>query len=70
MLPIAEISIQQLADALLDVDKPLPPRFLYRLSDLEPTDIDKLAIIWPQLPLWRRQGLMEDIEELSSNDTL
>jgi HEAT repeat protein len=70
MLPIAEISIQQLADALLDVDKPLPPRFLYRLSDLEPADIDKLAIIWPQLPLWRRQGLMEDIEELSSNDTL
>ena len=70
MSPIADISIQQLSDALLDIDKPLPPRFLYRLSDLEPADLEKLDSIWLQLPLWRRQGLMEDIEELSSKDTL
>ena len=55
---------------MLDIDKPLPPRFLYRLSDLEPTDLEKLDSIWLQLPLWRRQGLMEDIEELSGKDTL
>jgi len=70
MSPIADISIQQLSDALLDTDKPLPARFLYRFSDLEQADLDKLAQIWPQLPLWRRQGLIEDIEELSNNDTL
>jgi HEAT repeat protein len=70
MSPLAEISIQQLSDALLDIDKPLPPRFLYRLSDLDPADLEKLGSIWPQLPLWRRQGLMEDVEELSSKDTL
>jgi HEAT repeat protein len=70
MSPIAEISIQQLSDALLDIDKPLPPRFLYRLSDLDPVDLEKMDAIWSQLPLWRRQGLMEDIEELSSKDTL
>jgi hypothetical protein len=70
MSPVAEISIQQVSEALLDIDKPLPPRFLYRLSDLEPADLEKLDSIWLQLPLWRRQGLMEDIEELSSKDTL
>jgi HEAT repeat protein len=70
MSPLADISIQQISDALLDIDKPLPPRFLYRLSDLDPADREKLEPIWPQLPLWRRQGLMEDIEELSSKDTL
>ena len=56
--------------SLLDTDRPLPARFLYRFSDLEPADLDKLAVVWPQLPLWRRQGLIEDIEELSNNDTL
>ncbi len=70
MSPVADISIQQLSEALLDIDKPLPPRFLYRLSDLDPADLEKLDSVWLQLPLWRRQGLMEDIEELSSKDTL
>ena len=70
MSPLADISIQQLTDALLDIDKPFPPRLLYRLSDLEATDLEKLDTIWSQLPLWRRQGLMEDIEELGSKDTL
>jgi HEAT repeat protein len=70
MSPIADISIQQVSEALLDIDKPFPPRFLYRLSDLDPADLEKLDSIWLQLPLWRRQGLMEDIEELSSKDTL
>jgi HEAT repeat protein len=70
MPPQVDISIQQLSDALLDIDKPLPARFLYRLSDLEPADLEKLDTIWFQLPIWRRQALMEDIEELSSKDTL
>jgi len=70
MSPLADISIQQLSDALLDIDKPFPPRLLYRFSDMEAADIEKLNTIWPQLPLWRRQGLMEDIKELSRKDTL
>jgi HEAT repeat protein len=70
MPPQVDISFQQLSEALLDIDKPFPPRFLYRFSDMEPADLEKLGAIWPQLPLWRRQGLMEDIEELSSKDTL
>ena len=66
----ADLSFQELIDALLDFDKPFPPRFLYLLSDLEKTDLNKLAAIWDQLPAWRRQGLMEDLAELNERDYL
>jgi hypothetical protein len=35
----ADIPFQQLLDALLDVDTPFHPRFLYRLSDLDQVDL-------------------------------
>jgi HEAT repeat protein len=65
-----EIPFQQMLDALLDAEVPLNPRFLYRLSDLEPSEVTLLADIWPKIPLWRRQALLEDVEELGSSDTL
>ncbi|MBN2550007.1 MAG: HEAT repeat domain-containing protein [Anaerolineales bacterium] len=65
-----ELSLQQLLEALLDEDTPLHPRFLYRLSDLEPEEIEQLADIWPRLPLWRKRALLEDVVELSEKDTL
>ena len=65
-----DLSFQEVIDALLDFDKPFPPRFLYLLSDLEKTDLNKLAAIWDQLPAWRRQGLMEDLAELNERDYL
>jgi HEAT repeat protein len=66
----ADLSFKELIDALLDFDKPLPPRFLYLLSDLEKTDLKKLAAIWDQIPVLRRQGLMEDLAELNERDYL
>jgi HEAT repeat protein len=66
----ADFSFQELIDALLDFDKPFPPRFLYLFSDLEKTDLNKLAAIWNQLPTWRRQGLIEDLAELYERDYL
>jgi hypothetical protein len=66
----ALIPMQQLVDALLDTEKPLHPRYLYRLSDLEKEDAKHLGKIWPQVALWRRQALLEDIIELSGSDTL
>lgn len=65
-----EISFQDLLEALTDEDTPLHPRFLYRLSDLEPAEIEQLAAIWPRVPLWRKRALLEDAEELSNHDTL
>ncbi|MEW5871322.1 MAG: HEAT repeat domain-containing protein [Chloroflexota bacterium] len=64
------IPFQQLLQALLDIDRPVNPRFYYRLSDLEPDDLAQLSRVWPDIPLWRRQAIMEDIEELSANDIL
>ena len=66
----AEIPFQNLLDALLDVEKPLNPRFLYRLSDLESPELDQLQATWPKIPAWRRQALLEDIEDLNESDML
>jgi len=64
------IPFQRLLDALQAVDKPFSPRYLYRLSDLEESDLEKLRAIWGKIPVRRRQALMQDVEELSSKDTL
>lgn len=66
----AVISIQQLIDALMDADTALASRYLFRLSDLERSDLNKLEAIWNQIPVWRRQALMEDIGDLAETDTL
>jgi HEAT repeat protein len=66
----AEIPFQKLVDALLDVENPLNPRYLYRLSDLEEPELELLRIAWPKIPIWRRQALLEDIEELNESDLL
>lgn len=67
----SEIPFQKLLDALLNVDTPFHPRYLYRLSDLEPDELNELKKNWHQVPLWRRQELMRDLEHLGSvNDLL
>jgi HEAT repeat protein len=66
----SEIPFQQVLDALLDADTPLNPRFLYRLSDLEKSEIAQLQQIWPQIALWRRQALLEDMQLLNEKDSL
>jgi HEAT repeat protein len=66
----AQISLQQLVDALMDEDTPFNPRYLYRFSDLEPAEVAELARSWPQVPDWRRQAVMEDLEKLGEADSL
>lgn len=66
----AEIPFQKLLDALLDVETPLNPRYLYRLSDLEGAELELLRTSWLKIPAWRRQALLEDIEELNESDML
>jgi HEAT repeat protein len=66
----AEIPFQKLLDALLDVETALNPRYLYRLSDLEAPEIEQLRAVWAKIPAWRRQALLEDIEELNESDML
>lgn len=66
----SELPFQTLIEALLDEDTPFNPRFLYRLSDLDREDLEIFLETWPRLPLWRRQALMEDLEELGLADNL
>ena len=66
----ADIPFRQVIEALLDTEKPFTPLFLYRFSDLDKTDVDRLAEIWSDIPTWRRKALLEDIEVLGEEDTL
>jgi HEAT repeat protein len=70
MSDISELPFQILIDALFDEDTPFNPRYLYRLSDLEGPELEEFILTWPQLPLWRRQALMEDLHELGAADDL
>ena len=67
---MSEISFENLLDSLLDEGTRLHQDYLYRLSDLDPTEIESLEKAWQDVPLLRRQALMEDLEELGSADTL
>ncbi len=66
----AEIPFQQFVKALLDSEQPLKARYLYRLSDLEQVEVDLLGKVWPQVPVWRRQALVEDVQALGERDYL
>lgn len=61
-----EIPFEELIKALLDVDTPFSPRFLYRLSDLEMQELEMLKEVWEQVPDWRRKALVEDVETLGA----
>lgn len=70
MSEISNIPFSKVIEALLDEQHPFPPRYLHRLSDLEEADGETLKTAWPKLPAWRRQALMEDLEQLGSSDTV
>ncbi len=64
------IPFDELIDALLDESTPFSPRYLSRLSDLEPVDSATLAKTWPNISLRRREALLEDLEEVHLADDL
>jgi HEAT repeat protein len=66
----AEIPFDELVNALLDAETVLNPRFLFRLSDLDSEELTSFTRIWPKIPLWRRQALVEDLEQLGGADDL
>jgi HEAT repeat protein len=65
-----EAPFQAVLDALLDSETNLDPAYLFRLSDLEGEDATKIKEIWPQIPVWRRRALLEDIEQLADDNFL
>lgn len=61
-------SIQELIDALMDLDHQFPSKFLYHFSDLNPNDQAALASCWRNVPLQRRQTFLQDLVALAEND--
>lgn len=64
------IPFTKLLDALLDESTPFHPRYLHRLSDLDPADASLLAETWPKVSRRRREALLEDLEEHHMADDL
>ena len=64
------IPFSKVIDALLDETTPFHPRYLRRLSDLEPADASSLAEAWPRVSLRRREAILEDMEEHHMADDL
>ena len=63
------IPFNKLIDALLDESTPFSPRYLNRLSDLEPVDSTSLAESWSKISTRRREALLDDLEEVHLADT-
>ncbi len=51
--------------ALRSLDAAVPTASLYALSDPGPKEIDALERVWPEVPLNKRRGLIEDLSELA-----
>ncbi len=60
----------KLIDALLDESTPFSPKYLHRLSDLDPVDKALLEDIWSKVSVRRRNALLEDMEEIHMADDL
>jgi HEAT repeat protein len=64
------IPFNKLIVALLDESMPFSPRYLNRLSDLEPVDSASLTENWPKISIHRREALLEDLEQIHLADDL
>jgi HEAT repeat protein len=64
------ISITIVIDAFLDEGTPFHPRYLNRLSDLDPADTVLFAEAWPNVSLRRREAILEDMEDIHMADDL
>ena len=68
MAQTEEITFREVIDALLNVDVPFHPRYLYRLADLNNEEVKMLEEVWQQVPVWRRQALLQDVEAMGERD--
>lgn len=66
--PKDQIDFDTVLEALLDTSVPFPPKYLYRLTDLEGEDLAALSQTWSKIDPLRRQRLIEDLEMLSETN--
>lgn len=70
MPTIPDVPFENILEVLKETGEPLHPGYLYRFSDLEAKEIAMLEEIWGTLPLQNRQVLMENLEQIGSEDML
>lgn len=70
MSPKKPEPFSKIIQAALDDNTPFPPRYLYRLSDLDNQELDAFQNAWPKIPVRRRQALLEDLSDFSQDDML
>jgi hypothetical protein len=63
-------SFDDVIDSVLNLDLPLESRGMARFSDLLGSELAQLEEIWESIPVWRRQELLEILEQLFEEDTL
>lgn len=63
-------SFDSVLDALLDVKKEFPHRYLTHFSDIGPLELKTLLDVWPRVDLKRKLTLLEELEALVEEDTL
>ena len=65
-----EINFSEVKEALLNRQEPFPPHLIYFFSDITPSELAQLKVVWPDVWVERRRGLLEDMEELAEADTI
>jgi len=61
-------SINDLINALMDLEHQFPSKLLYQFSDLSSSEQKTLASCWSKVPLQRRQTFLQDLVSLAEND--
>jgi len=64
------VKFPEVLSALQDQSRPFPARLLRGFSDLSEKDLKGFAALWSEIPLQRRRSLLEDLEDLTENNTL
>ena len=67
---LERVKFPEVLSALQDQSRPFPTRLLRGFSDLSEKDLKGFAELWSEIPLQRRRSLLEDLEDLTENDTL
>ncbi|QYK50812.1 MAG: HEAT repeat domain-containing protein [Anaerolineales bacterium] len=65
-----QLDFSDVLAALQDEKTPLAPRYLYRLSALEPADLAELQPVWQAVSAARRVAVLEDLEMLAESNTV
>jgi len=65
-----EIPFPNLLDQLADESRPFPASHLYRFSDLESELLETFSRAWSEVPQKRKHTFLEDLLDLSEEDTL